>query len=268
MSAMDSLRQGNLTQALEELQNEVRQDPADVKLRVFLFQLLAIAGSWDRAMTQLNLAGEMDAGTLAMVQVYRQALAAEAIRHEVFAGHQSPMVFGEPQEWIARLAQSLALTAQGNGAAARELRVRALDEAPASVGTINERPFAWIADADARLGPILEVILNGGYYWIPFMRIKSMMMEEPADLRDLVWLPAQFTWSNGGEAFGLIPARYPDSHQSAMDAIRLGRRTEWLDQGNDLFVGMGQRMLATDTEEYPLMDIRRIVIEDLSISGE
>ena len=31
--------------------------------------------------------------------------------------------------------------------------------------------FEWIADADSRLGPLLEVILEGKYYWAPFCRI-------------------------------------------------------------------------------------------------
>ena len=43
-------------------------------------------GEWNRALTQLNVAGELDAGTLLMVQTYREALRCEVFRAEVFAG--------------------------------------------------------------------------------------------------------------------------------------------------------------------------------------
>ena len=74
MRAEQSLQEGNLQEALTQLQQQIRQDPAKVELRVFLFQLLAVTGQWDRALTQLNVAGEMDASTLPMVQTYREAL--------------------------------------------------------------------------------------------------------------------------------------------------------------------------------------------------
>ena len=85
--------------------------------------------------------------------------------------------------------------------------------------------------------------------------------QPPEDLRDLVWLPAQFQWANGGEAVGLIPARYPGSQDSDDVRICMGRRTEWLDQGNDTFHGIGQRVLATDTADYSLLDVRSISLE-------
>ena len=46
---------------------QVRSEPANAKLRVFLFQLLCVNGDWDRALSQLNVAGELDAGTPVMI---------------------------------------------------------------------------------------------------------------------------------------------------------------------------------------------------------
>ncbi len=66
----------------------MRKDPANAKHRIFLFQLLAVLGQWERAMNQLNVAGELDAGTLAMVQTYREALRCEVLRGEIFAGRR------------------------------------------------------------------------------------------------------------------------------------------------------------------------------------
>ena len=101
------IREGKLEEALAQLQESVRNDPSNVKYRVFLFQLLAVMGQWERALTQLNLIGEMDAGALAMVQTYREALLCEGLRTEVFAGKRSPLVFGKPEQWVALIIDAL-----------------------------------------------------------------------------------------------------------------------------------------------------------------
>jgi len=260
MLAEDRLREGDLEESLRQLQEQVRRDPSNAKYRVFLFQLLALMGQWGRAMNQLNVAGELDAGTLAMVQTYREALRCEVLRGEIFAGRRSPLVFGTPDEWLALLMEAQSLLAKGASDQARAMRERALDAAPPTPGTIDGTPFAWIMDGDNRLGPVLEAIVNGRYYWIPFQRIRSIQIEEPADLRDLVWMPAFFTWGNGGESAGLIPTRYPSAEASPDPEVRRGRRTEWLEQPGGAYVGQGQRMFFTDSGEYPLMEVRRIAL--------
>ncbi len=89
------------------------------KLRVFLFQLLCVLGQWQRALTQLQVCGELDAGTLAMVNTYRDALQCEAVREAVFAGKTTPMVFGQPQTWVALLVEALQVDARGDAAGCR-----------------------------------------------------------------------------------------------------------------------------------------------------
>jgi type VI secretion system protein ImpE len=262
MLAEECLRQGKLEESLSDLKQRIRSDPGNARLRVFLFQLLAVNGEWDRALTQLTVAGELDDGNLAMVHAYREALRCEALRREIFAGERTPVLLGEPEPWTALLIEALRLTAQGNIARSQELRGQAFEAAPASRGRIDGQPFQWIGDADARLGPLLEALVNGRYCWVPWTRIRRVQMEPPADLRDVVWMPARFEWTNGGEAFGLIPTRYPGSESNPDEAIRLARRTEWLDQGHELCCGLGQRMLATDAGEHPLMEIRDVELDE------
>jgi type VI secretion system protein ImpE len=258
MPVDQSLREGKLDESLAELQEQVRRDPSNTKHRIFLFQLLAILGQWERAMTQLKVLGEMDAATLAMVQTYREALKCEALRAQVFAGERTPMVLGEPEEWVAALMESLRAMGAGEEQQSSELRGRALEGAPTTSGSLDERTFEWIADADSRLGPVLEVIVNGKYYWVPFHRIRTVQIEEPSDLRDLVWMPANFTWANAGQTVGLIPTRYPGTEAAGEGELLMARRTEWAERGADVYVGLGQRMLATDSDEHPLMDVRLI----------
>jgi len=261
MLADQILREGRIDDALAQLQDQVRKDPSNSKYRTFLFQLLSVSGQWERAMTQLQVVGEMDAATIPMVQAYREALNCEALRAEVFSGKRSPLVFGEPESWIALLIEALRCTADGRLEQAAELREKAFEDAPATRGKIDDKPFEWIADADSRMGPVLEAIVNGRYYWVPFHRIRSVNVEEPSDLRDVIWTAVQFVWANGGQVVGMVPTRYSGSETDEDDAIRLARKTEWVAVADDVYLGRGQRMIATDTGEFPLMDIRHIELE-------
>ena len=60
MTAKELLQQGKLEEARKALQEEVRAKPTDAKLRVFLFQLMAVMGDWERALNQLNVAADLD----------------------------------------------------------------------------------------------------------------------------------------------------------------------------------------------------------------
>lgn len=258
MQAQDYLKEGDVKSALNALMQSVRDEPQKVENRTFLFQLLAVNGEWDRALNQLVVAGEMDSQAIPMVQTYREALSCEALRSKVFSGDRSPLIFGDPEQWIALMLESVKLVAQNKLADAASLREEAFENAPSVSGSVNGEPFDWIADADSRIGPFLEAIVNGNYYWIPMHRISKVEIEPPEDLRDLVWLPAQFSWANGGQAIGLIPSRYPGSETSENGMVQLARRTEWLELGDSIYCGLGQRQLVTDSNEYSLLEIREL----------
>jgi type VI secretion system protein ImpE len=256
MSARALFAAGDLAGCLAQLQSDVRRQPADGKLRVFLAQLLMVSGEWERALTQLGVAAELDASALPMLHAYSTAIQCERLRTQVFAGVRSPLILGEPPPWIASLLQALAV----EGEQASLLRADALSCAQATPGRLNGSSFEWVADADSRLGPVLEVFLNGAYYWAPFERVQRVVIEAPSDIRDLVWVPAQLTWVNGGEAMGLIPSRYPGSELDGNDGIRMGRRTVWNPLGESQYSGLGQRVLASDTDEVGLLDVRELAL--------
>ena len=258
MDAAELLRRNDLDAALAKLLDQVRAAPAEAKLRVFLFQLCCVTGDWARAKTQLDVAIGLDAGALLMSRIYGDALGCEGERGRIFAGEAPPTIFGDPQPWMAELYEALRLDRRGEHAAAAILRARAFDAAPATPGRIDGQEFAWIADADSRLGPMLEVIINGRYSWLPFLRVSRIAIEAPSDLRDQVWMPARLLLANGGDVSALIPTRYAGSERSADPLIRLARKTEWIELSADAFEGRGQRLLATDSGDFPLMDIRAI----------
>ena len=273
-SAEQLLADGQPEQALKVLQQQVRADADDVRLRIFLFQLLAVLGQWSRALQQLKVCGELDASTQPMVGTYTPALHCEALRTAVFAGRSAPHVFGPPAPWVALLVHALQLDAAGHTTQAAQARATALEQAPASAGELNGQRFDWIADADSRLGPVLEVIINGRYGWLPFEHLRVLAIEPVSDLRDLVWVPAHLTFSNDGETVALLPVRYAGSTETGNAALQLARQTDWVALAGTGAVaggvagdapgqarGLGQRLLATDTGDSALLEVRRIVLD-------
>ncbi len=259
-AAEQALRQGDARLALQSLTEQVRSHPQDAKLRIFLFQLLCVLGQWERAQNQLKVALELDAATLPMVQTYREAIACELLRRQVFAGQKAPLLFGEPETWVALSIEALLREGRGEPDAAKALREQSLEQAPATAGTVDGQEFAWIADADTRLGPVLEAVINGRYYWLPWNRLAKVDIDPPEDLRDAVWMPAHFEFTNGGEVVGLIPTRYPDTDLAAGDLLALARSTEWRETQPGVFTGLGQRLVATDVADFALMDLRSVVL--------
>lgn len=259
--AEQSLRDGEPLLALQQLQEQVRSHPADAKLRIFLFQLLAVLGQWERALTQLEVASNLDVSALAMTQMYREAIRCEVLRAQVFAGKKSPMIFGQPDPWLALLIESLLLAGCGQPVQSEQLRSQAYEEAEAVGGTLDGQRFEWIADADSRLGPALEAIINGNYYWVPFAHLREIVIDAPQDLRDMVWMPVHFMFSNGGESVGLIPTRYPGSDTSGDALLALGRKTIWTEAASGAYHGLGQRVIATDVGEVPLLEVRKIILD-------
>ncbi len=258
MSPEECVKRGDLAGALAELQARVRHEPASAPARVFLFELLAVLGQWDRSRAQLKIAGELDASLLLTVNGYSAALEAERARAVVFRGEQAPLLLGQPPAWLGPLIEARRLTAVGAHEAAGKLREQALEQATAVPGVVNGEPFEWITDADPRIGPCLEAIVEGRYYWVPLENVRELRSEPPAHLRDLVWMPAQVEWTNGGRSPVLIPTRYPGTETAEDNALKLARATRWDEPAPGVALGLGQRVYATDAQEIGICEIRRL----------
>lgn len=235
MNAMELFRAGKLTEAVQALGAELRDNPTDAKRRTFLFELLCFAGEYDRAEKHLALLAEGGSGAEMGTLMYRAVLAAERARQEMFA----------KGDWAYNL--------EG-------------PEPPALAGTLNGQPFESLSDADERIGPRLETFAAGTYLWIPFAHIASIRLSPPRRLRDLLWIPGQvrtgpaFKGTELGEV--LIPVLSPLSWKHHNDAVRLGRETVW-EEG----VPFGQKMLLADGEEIPLLELRTLEIQPLPASS-
>jgi type VI secretion system protein ImpE len=227
MTARELFQAGKLNEAVQALNAELRNDPTDVRRRTFLFELLCVAGEYDRAEKQLAILAEgnrqADMGAL----LYRAALHAERVRHETFQKKDFPA--GAAQQTVP--------------------------------GTLNGEPFETLVDGDPRIGPRLEVYAAGSYLWIPFQHVESIEIPPPKRLRDTLWTPAlvrtgpAFKATELGEV--LLPVLCPSSFLHADDNVRLGRATVWEETDGEV-APVGQKMLLMDDEEIPFLEVRKI----------
>ncbi len=221
------LREGDLAGARAALVETVRARPGDEQARMFLFQLLAVLGEWDKARSQLQALAQLSPEAQMLSAAYGQVLAAEAERRAVFAGEQRIAVLANPGEWAAGLAEAIELLARGETAAGIAARDAAFDAVPDCPGSFNGAAFDWIADADSRFGPSVDAIVGGRYGLIPFDAVERMTSAGPRDLRDLVWLPVEIAMKSGQSIAGFLPARYPGSEASLDSGEQLARTTSW-----------------------------------------
>jgi len=248
---------GSLQAEIEAAMQAVRSAPESIGPRMALFQLSAICGDWRRSRSQLEVMEKLDAECMLLARTYGRLIDAEAVRVRVFAGDDPPVAFGEPPSWLAMLAEALLLDRQGQAEAARTLRETARQDAPARPGILDGEPFLWIMDADPRIGPALEVIIEGQYRWLPLDYLVELRAAPPKATRDLVWQPVTLRLSTQTELSAFVPSRYPGSEAHPDDTVRFGRETRWIDKDGEQW-GIGQRLLASDRGDHAFLDIRRL----------
>ena len=262
MSQADELLgAGDIDGARGALVDIVRAKPSDEQARMFLFQLLAITGEWDKARAQLQALAQLSAEAQMLSVAYGQALDAEKQRAAVFAGAADMPLLAGQGGWAEGVAKGISLIARGQvdeGLAARD---SAFDDAPDMPGTIDGQAFAWLADADPRFGPTFEAIIAGRYGLVPFDEVATIKSDGPRDLRDTVWYPSQIAFRNGQSVAGFLLVRYPGSEAAADSAERLARKTAWVEceWGEE---GSGQRLWTfSEGEDRGLLDLRSLAFD-------
>lgn len=245
----------SLTSLFEDAKQRVQQQPSDLSARSGLWQIFALQGQWDRAHKQLEVMLQLDASWAMEVQACHGLLLAEEQRGRVFAGQEAPVCVGEPEPWFAQLAAGLKLLAQGQKAEAAALFFEAQQAAPSRGGDWNGEAFDWLCDGDARLGPCLEIIVQGKYLWLPWHRLRTLTLRPPAEPRDMLWQPALIELTDDGAIEAFIPMRYPAPRN---DAESLSRITNWEALDEQLYIGHGQKAVITNQQEFGLLDLRKL----------
>lgn len=273
-TAKELLEQGNLKGAIEEQTRLVKESPSDNQRRTSLFELLCFAGEWDRAEKQLSALSQPDPkapgamqAQLAL-QVYVSNLNAERERVKVFQQGARPHFLRPVPAYVELHIQALSLVRERKLAEARELLDRAEEERPALPGAANGEPFADFRDFDDLVGPVLEVLHNGRYVWLPYEQIRRIEIHEPKKLRDLIWAGAKVEADDGTTGDVFVPALYAGSSRHEDDLVKLGRMTDWVSLSEDLQVGVGLRSFLVDEEDRSIFETKTVEFDERPSEGE
>jgi type VI secretion system protein ImpE len=254
------VRAGDLDGARAALVEVVRADPANAQARMFLFQLLALAGDWDKAKKHLATLAQLSGEAQMLATAYGQAIDAETERAAVFAGTARARQH-VPSDWAEGLVDALELLGKGDAEAAEQARNEAFDAAPETPGDLDGERFDWLADADGRLGPCFEAIIGGRYGLQAFDQVERIESEGPVDLRDLVWYPVQIAFRSGQSVAAFLPARYPGTEANGTAQEKLARGTSWHDTPFGE-AGCGQHLWALSSgEERGLLSLRTLTFD-------
>ena len=224
--AADLLKVNKLKAAIELVAEDLRNHPADVRSRTFLFELLCFAGEWARAEKQLEIMRHQNADSEIGVQVYANAIKAERARRLVLEEGVHPHFFMYPPGYVDLQLGALAEIRTSHGQHGHEAYLRAQSQWPTIRGKINGKEFNGLRDCNDLLGPILEIIVRDQYAWLPMEQISKIELGSPTKLRDSIWVSAQIEMINGTQGRMFIPALYAGSSSHSSGDIQLGRKTD------------------------------------------
>ena len=257
-NAKTLLAEGSLDGATQAVLDHVKSAPTDIPARIFLFELALFGGNWERAAKQLDVIGHQDAGALIGSMIFRQNLAAEKDRSSFFGDGLKPGILAPPPGYIEDLLNANNRIREGSIFEARSILDTIEEERPAFACTVNGEAVEDFRDYNDPTMCVFEVFFKESYSWLPFENVVSIEFFEPKGLRDIYWRQAKVELNTGTSGEMFFPTLYAGSAKSEDDQIKLGRKTDWLDLGEDLFSGIGQKLYWMDGKDRSIMDLRTI----------
>jgi type VI secretion system protein ImpE len=258
LSPEDLFRAGRLAEAIAAQSAVVRAAPTDTRQRWFLGELLCLAEDWERADRLFDLIAlqtpDMEAAALAL----RRLLRGEQTRRQVMEEGRAPQIIGTTAAVLQPVVEALLFLREGQP---QEAALRIEAAAMPAAGTRNGTPFDGFRDLDDLCAPFVEFITEAGdYHWVAIGDIAVLETRPLSRARDLLWQPARLEIRDGPAGDVSLPAIYVVPAAAAVDdAARLGRRSEWLDQGEGLVRGLGLRVFLVGDDDVPIRDLGRLV---------
>jgi type VI secretion system protein ImpE len=252
-----------LAREMEDINAAIRAEPLAASHRLALARLRLVQGEYPKALQQLQLACQFDAELEPEAQLVRMLVRAEQIREAVFDGKILPDLLTAASGWLEKLIGAL----REGGEKAAAMRQEALSEAAPSKGGYGESEsptkFEWIADGDERLGPVIEIILGGTYYWVPFDKVESLHIPPPKRVMELVWAPVDLKLvGHPASSIVYMPTRYLPPREEGTDALLTGTETIWRElPGGGGWQGHGRRVWYVDGEPLGMFEAGRINLE-------
>ncbi|MCU0239005.1 MAG: tetratricopeptide repeat protein [Pyrinomonadaceae bacterium] len=259
--AKAQLDAGDLGGAIQTALNVVKANPTNISARIFLFELSLFSGDWERAERQLDTIGLQDANAMIGSLTYRLCIEAERKRQKLFSNGLKPEFLQSPPDYIYGLFGAVNRVREGKLAEAREILDKVEEQRPAFACKVNGTDAEDFRDYNDLTSCVLEAFVKDSYVWIPFEEIVQIEFEKPKSLRDLFWLQAKIETSDGSNGEMFIPTLYVNSFKNDNDQIRLGRMTDWLDLGEDLYAGEGMKTFFINGESRGILELEKVEFE-------
>ena len=249
---------GNLKGAIESALNLVKSNPTDDSARIFLFELSCFSGDWERAARQLDVIGHQKVNAMIGSKIYTENFEAERARIDYFAKGTKPEFLMPPPVYVQDLVVANHSLVNGDEAQARELLESVEEKRPAFKCSVNGESFSDFRDYNDLTACVFEVILKGQYMWLPFEQVEKIEFFDRKSLRDVYWMQAQVEMINGTNGEMFLPALYANSWKNADDHVRLGRTVEWLEAGEDVYIGEGIKLFSMNGRDKTILDFKTL----------
>ncbi len=248
-------RAGNLAAAVDAANAAVRKAPTDIAARVLLAELLVFAGNLERADVILDAASQVEPEAAVVVAEFRQLLRADMARRQLRRDGRVPEFLGEPTDTQRLQLAALVALREGNTAEAAKLVAAAETGRPHVSGFAGDTAIDDFRDADDLCAGSFEVLTTTGkYYWIPTERVISVEFHPPKRARDLFWCRATMSVREGPDGDVYLPVVYGSEDAAVADMLKLGRETDWIEDGGPVR-GVGQRLFLAGEEAVGIMDL-------------
>jgi type VI secretion system protein ImpE len=259
MTATEAYKAGKLGDAITAALEQVRNTPTDRGKRLFLAELCCFSGDLERADKQLDVLFTPDAPDVVQLTLFRQLIRGELARREVFTQGRVPEFLAQPSDALKWRLEALIRIRENKASEGVELLEKAEDQRPVVTGVCDGNAFDDWRDLDDLTAAVLEVITaNGNYYWVPLESIELIEFHQPDRARDLCWRPAHLIVKDGPDGIVYIPTLYHGSHTASDDAVKLGRRTDWLGGGTAPYRGLGLREFLVGDSSKTVLEIEKI----------
>ena len=253
------LSEDGLSEATEEARGRVKADASDKTARHLYIDLLVLAGDFERADAQCNVASTLSPDDAVGFGLLRNELRGMAARNAWFDEGAVPGFPGGPTD-LDKIALALAVANRDGDREQAQAALAMLEERRGEASMLwNGKTVADFRDLDDRMPHALEAITSGGaYVWIDLSRIASVTLEPIARPRDFAYRRAELVLRDGASAPVLLPAIYHGTRDAP--ALLLGRETDWVEEKTGITTGRGQRCFLAGDELAPIH-------ETISIAG-
>lgn len=262
---------GRLSEAVAAASERVKANPADIRLRSQLAELLCVAGELERAERQFDAIASQDPTTAIRATELRQFVRADLARREVWMQGRMPEFLLPPPPHVELRLQALMHLRAGRMDEAADHIARAETERPEVAGAMNDVPFDDFRDLDDLTGGILEVMTTmGKYFWVPLEHVVDAVVTPPSRPLDAAWCTMELTVRDGTTGQVVVPAIYADlpagagvaaASEAQAALYRTGRETEWVEEAPNYVRGQGLRCFLVGEDAVSIRDLGALVFE-------